>query len=92
MDGLAGPSAPATERGHDGGRATIHVRQIREILRQKWALGLSHRAVARSLGVGLGPISSVVMRVRGAEQGWLQGQPLSDDVLEGRLYGRRCCY
>ena len=35
------------------------MRQIREILRQKWALRLSHRAVAHSLAIGLGAISSV---------------------------------
>ena len=64
------------------------MRQIREILRQKWALGLSHRAVAQSLGVGLGTISSVVTRAQGAGLDWPQVQPLSDDALEGRLYGR----
>jgi DNA-directed RNA polymerase specialized sigma24 family protein len=36
------------------------MRQIREILRQKWTVGQSHRQVARSLGVSLGTISSVV--------------------------------
>ncbi len=64
------------------------MRQIREILRQKWALGLGHRAVAQSLGVGLGTISSVATRAQGAGLDWLQVQPLTDDVLEGRLYGR----
>jgi hypothetical protein len=44
----------------------LSMRQIREILRQKWALGLSHRAVARSLGVGLGTISSIVSRAQTA--------------------------
>ncbi len=62
--------------------------QIREILRQKWALGLSHRAVAHTLRVGLGTISSVVTRAQGAGLDWPQVQPLSDDILEGRLYGR----
>jgi transposase len=42
------------------------MRQIREVLRQKWALGLSHRAVARSLRVGLGTISSLVTRAEQA--------------------------
>ena len=64
------------------------MRQIREILRQKWALGLSHRAVAQGLGVGLGTISSVVTRAQGAGLDWPQVQPLSDDAWEGRLYGR----
>ena len=66
----------------------MSMRQIREILRQKWALGISHRAVAQILTVGLGTISSVVARARGAGLDWPQVQPLSDDVLESRLYGR----
>ena len=64
------------------------MRQIREILRQKWTLGLSHRAIARSLGIGLGTISSVLTRAQGAGLDWPQAQPLSEAVLEGRLYGR----
>jgi transposase len=64
------------------------MRQIREILRQKWALRLSHRAVASSLGVGLGTISSVVTRAHAAGLDWAQVEPLTDDILESRLYGR----
>jgi transposase len=64
------------------------MRQIREILRQKWAVGLSHRAVARSLGIGLGTITSVVRRAHAAGLDWPQVHTLSDEVLEGRLYGR----
>jgi transposase len=66
----------------------LSMRQIREILRQKWALGLSHRAVAQSLGVGLGTISSVLARAQGAGLDWPQVQPLSEADLERRLYGR----
>jgi len=64
------------------------MRQIREVLRQKWGLGLSHRAVARSLGLGLGTISSVLARAQGTGLDWRQVQTLPDDVLESRLYGR----
>jgi transposase len=66
----------------------LSMRQIREILRQKWALGLSHRAVAQSLRVGLGTISSVVSRAKAAGLDWAQVQAVPDDALEGRLYGR----
>jgi hypothetical protein len=66
----------------------LSMRQTRESLLQKWALRLSHRAVAQSLGIGLGTISSVVTRAQGAGLDWRQVQPLSDAVLEGRLYGR----
>ena len=63
------------------------MRQIREILRQKWALGQSHRQVARSLGVGLGTISSVAQRARQAGLAWAQVETLADDALAVRLYG-----
>jgi transposase len=66
----------------------LSMRQIREILRQKWTLGLSHRAVARSLRVGLGTISSVTRRAEAAGLDWAQVQTLTDEALEGRLYGR----
>jgi hypothetical protein len=64
------------------------MRQIREILREKWALGLSHRAVARSLRVGLGTISSVISRATAVGLDWAQVQTLPDDELERRLYDR----
>jgi transposase len=66
----------------------LSMRQIREVLRQKWGLGLSHRAVARSLGLGLGTISSVLARARVTGLDWPQVQALTDDVLERQLYGR----
>jgi transposase len=66
----------------------LSMRQIREILRQKWALGLSHRAVASSLRVGLGTISSVTGRAHAAGLDWAQVQTLTDETLEGRLYGQ----
>jgi len=66
----------------------LSMRQIREILRQKWALGLSHRAVAQSLGVGLGTISSVLTRAQAVGLDWAQAQALTDDILASRLYGR----
>ena len=42
------------------------MRQIREILRQKWGLGQSHRAVAESLGIGSGTVGTTVLRARAA--------------------------
>ncbi len=63
------------------------MRQIREILRQKWALGQSHRQVAQSLGVSLGTVSSVAQRARQAGLAWAQVETLADDALTARLYG-----
>ena len=42
----------------------LSMRRTREILRQKWALGRSHREVARSLGVSTGAISAVLARAK----------------------------
>jgi len=55
----------------------LSLRQIREILRQKWALGLRHRAVARSLGGSAGPDQQRRHPGQRAGQDWLQVQPLS---------------
>lgn len=63
------------------------MRQIREILRQKWTLNQSHRQVARSLAVSLGTVSAVLRRATHAGLDWAQVQTLPDDALEARLYG-----
>ena len=67
----------------------LSMRQIREILRQKWLLSCSHRQVAHSLHVGLGTVSSVVQRAHGAGLDWAQVEALSEEGLETRLYGAR---
>lgn len=65
----------------------LSMRQIREILRQKWVLHQSHRQVARSLAVSLGTVSAVLRRATHAGLDWAQVQTLLDDALEARLYG-----
>src|SRR6202795_3609668 len=65
----------------------LSMRQIREILRQKWTLGRSHREVAGHLRAGLGTVSSVERRARAAGLDWRQVEALDDEALEARLYG-----
>ncbi len=62
------------------------MRKIREILRQKWALGRTHREVAQSLSIGLGTVSGVERRARAAGLDWAAVEGVPDEVLEGRLY------
>src|SRR3970040_1878475 len=77
---------PEPERGAMAAER-LSMRQIREILRQKWTLGRSHRAVAQHVGAGLGTVSGVERRARAAGLEWPQVEALSDEVLEARLYG-----
>ena len=65
----------------------LSMRHTREILRQKWVLGCTHRAVAQSLGVSVGTVGTAVLRARAVGLDWPQVETLTDDALEARLYG-----
>jgi transposase len=62
------------------------MRKTREILRQKWELGRSHRQVRASVGVSLGAIDGALTRAREAGLDWAKVLGLSDDELEAVLY------
>ena len=42
----------------------LSMRDIREILRQKWQLGRSHRQVAESVGVSAGAVGETMRRAK----------------------------
>ncbi len=65
----------------------LSMRKTREILRHKWALGRSHREVARSLSVSVGTVAASLARAREAGLSWAEVEPLRDSELEERLYG-----
>jgi transposase len=67
----------------------LPMRHLREIFRQKFELGLAHRAIAQSVGVSLGAVATALSRARTMGLDWAQVQALGDDVLEERLYGGR---
>ncbi|MCG5056164.1 MAG: IS21 family transposase [Myxococcales bacterium] len=65
----------------------LPMRQVREILRQKWLLGRSHRDIARSLGISAGAVGETVRRAK--EAGFTQFaevDTLAASALERRLY------
>ncbi len=66
------------------------MRQVKEILRQKWLLRRSHREIARSVGVGAGSVSETVSRATkvGLDR-WEFVSEMDEDDLEQRLYGPR---
>ena len=62
----------------------LSMRQTRQILRQKWSLGRTHREVAQSLGISCGAVGTTVLRARAAGLDWAQVDTLSDEVLQAR--------
>ena len=68
----------------------LSMRKTREILRQKWAMGRSHREVAASLCVSAGAVGEVLGRARRAGLDTLVAlEALSDEALDALLYGAR---
>jgi transposase len=67
----------------------LPMRTIREILRQKWQLGRSNRAVARSVGLSVGAIGGTLHRARAAGlDTWAAVEAVPDAALEAQLYHR----
>lgn len=64
----------------------LPMRRLREILRLKHACGLSHRAIARSCGVGAGTVSDYLTRAQQAGLTWPLPDDLDDAQLEARLF------
>ena len=60
---------------------------IREILRLKWKLGMSHREAAKSLQISPGTVGQTVSRAKHVQLSWKDVEQLSDDELRLRLYG-----
>jgi len=67
----------------------LSMRKTREILRQKWELGRTHREVAASVGLSLGTVAVTLSRAVKAGLDWPATQALPDDALEERVYGVR---
>jgi transposase len=65
------------------------MRKIREVLRLKWVLGLSHRQVERSVRLGHGTVAEYVRRARLAGLSWANVESQSDAELEERLFPRQ---
>lgn len=64
------------------------MRNTREILRQKWLLKRTHRAIVSSLGVSVGAVSLVLERATNAQLTWEAVEALADAELEALLYRR----
>lgn len=63
----------------------MSMRKLKEVLRLKWACGLSHRQISRAIGISVGAISAYAARASTAGLDWAAVEPLADDELEIRL-------
>ncbi len=65
----------------------LSMRKTREILRQKWLLKRSHRAVSLSVGVSAGVVGAVIARAKGAELSeWTVVESMTEAELDAALY------
>ena len=64
----------------------LNMRRIRDVLRLKFAQGLSERAIATSLGLGKGSVGTYLRRARDAGLNWPLPDGLDDDGLELLLF------
>jgi transposase len=67
----------------------LSMRQLKEILRQKWVLGRRHREIAQSVAVSAGSVGGVVSRARAVGLDWAQIEGLDEATIATRLYGPR---
>ena len=68
------------------GAKRLSMRQLREILRLKHDQQLTHRAIARTCGVGVGTVSEYVGRAARAGLEWPLPGELDEAALEARLF------
>ena len=62
------------------------MRKLREILRLKYEVKLSHRVIGRACGIGAGTVSMYVQRAKREGLSWPLPEALDDDALENRLF------
>src|SRR5437762_1260862 len=64
----------------------VSMRQIREVLRLRFASELPQRAIAKSLGLSQGTVSGYLSRARAAGVSWPLAEDLDDAQLEALLF------
>ena len=64
----------------------LSMRKIREVLRLKWAVGMSNRRIAVSCGIARPTVSEYVRRAESAGLGWPVPEDMSDARLERLLF------
>ena len=69
--------------------ARLSMRNVREVLRQKLELKLTHRMIGKAVGVSYGAVGSLMVRWKKLGLKWEEVKDLPEDQLEQRLFGPR---
>ena len=64
----------------------LSMRKIREVLRLKWAVGMSNRRIAVNCGIARPTVSEYLRRAESAGLGWPVPADMSDARLERLLF------
>ena len=64
----------------------LSMRKIREVLRLKYELGLTHRTIAKALRVAVGTVSEYLAKAKKGGLSWPLPEELSDGELEAGLF------
>ena len=67
-------------------QASLSMRKIEEILRLKYEVGLSHRAIAKSCRVSCSTVSEYVTHAKAVGLSWPLPEGMTAEELEARLY------
>lgn len=70
-------------------QARLSMRKIEEILRLKYGVGLTHRAIAQSRSISAGTVSDYITRAKAAGLSWPLPEGLSREELEALLFPGR---
>ena len=62
------------------------MRKIQDALLLRWALGLSHRQIGRSLKIGHGTVGDYVMRAQAVGLSWEVVETMDEEELESKLF------
>ena len=63
----------------------MSMRKLKEVLRLKWACGLTHRQISRAIGISVGAVSKFAAQASQAGLDWAAAEAMSDDELDARL-------
>lgn len=62
----------------------MSMRKLKEVLRLKWACGLTHRRISRAIGISVGAVSKFAAQASQAGLDWAAAEALSEDELNAR--------